>query len=290
MRLLLSLFLLALPAAACALEAALPAGPPQPAPRQSLLSDMRSTIAAGKPAAARAQAARLLWQLGPNPDEALAARLVVIDSYLAEGQGETAFRAMLRFDQDYRPLDRAVAGHFVARLLDLGLPKEAVNWLAAIDDASPLKLRLRLHAGLVRPEAAIAQARPRAAKGGAQWWRVLADAAEKTGDGALAVEAQEQLIDSGEPAAGLWEAYEREARAAANQHKLLAGDDAAWLELARRLAVRPARSRALLAYLSRHGAERETRLRAQVRHVHSLQQSGLERAAVQVYERYLKSG
>jgi len=289
MRLLLPLVLLAFPGAAWALEAALPAGQQQPAPRQSVLSGMRSAIAAGQPAAARAQAARLLWQLGPNPDEARAARLVVIDSYLAEQQGAVAFRAMLRFDQDYRPIDRATAGHFVARLLDLGFPREAVNWLAAIDDASPLKARLRLHAGLVKPETAIAQARPRAAKGGAQWWRVLADAAEKTGDSALAVEAQEQLIDSGEPA-GLWEAYEREARAAANQHKLLAGDDAAWLELARRPAVRPARSRALLAYLSRHGAERETRLRAQLRHVHSLQQSGLERAAVQVYERYLKSG
>src|SRR5687768_9799543 len=193
MRIFLALTLLALSGIAAGLESALPAGQQQPALRQSLLSDMRSAIASGQPAAARAHAARLLWQLDPSPDEARAARLVVIDSYLAEQQGAAAFRAMLRFDQDYRPLDRAIAGHFVARLLDLGLAKEAVNWLAAIDDAGPLKLRLRLHAGLVRPEAAIAQARLRAAKGGAQWWRVLADAAEKTGDGTLAVEALEQL-------------------------------------------------------------------------------------------------
>ncbi len=289
MRILLVLAL-AFTGAVWAPEAALPAGQQQPALRQSLFSDMRSAIAAGQPAAARAQAARLLWQLDPTPDEVHAARLVVIDSYLAEKQGDSAFRAMLRFDQDYRPLDRAIAGHFVEGLLDLGLPREAVNWLAAIDDASPLKLRLRLLAGLVKPETAIAQARARAARGGAAWWRVLAEAAEKGGDGTLAVEAQEQLLDAGEPAAGLWQAYDREARAAANQHKLLAGDDAAWLELARRPAVRPARSRALLAYLSRHAADRETRLRAQVRHMHSLQQGGLERAAVQVYERYLKNG
>lgn len=291
MRILLVIVSMALPGAASGLESALPAGQQQPALRQSLLTDMRSAIASGQPATARARAARLLWQLDPTPEEARAARLVVIDSHLAEQQGAVAFRAMLRFDQDYRPLDRATAGHFVARLLDLGLPTEAVNWLATLDDASPLKLRLRLHAGLVKPDAAIARARARTTKsGGADWWRVLADAAEKGGDGMLAVEAQEQLLDAGEPAAGLWQAYDREARAAANQHKLLAGDDAAWLELARRPAVRPARSRALLAYLSRHGADRETRLRAQVRHVHSLQQGGLERAAVQVYERYLKNG
>src|ERR671910_771838 len=101
MRLLLSLVLLTLPGAAWTLEAALPSGQ-RPALRESLLSGMRSAIAAGQPATARAQAARLLWQLDPSPDEARAARLVVIDSYLAEQQGAAAFRAMLRFDQDYR--------------------------------------------------------------------------------------------------------------------------------------------------------------------------------------------
>ena len=290
MRTVLALMLLTLPGAAPAAEPALPAGPQQPALRQSLLSDMRSAIAAGQPAMARAHAARLLWQLDPTPDEARAARLVVIDSYLAEKQGETAFRAMLRFDQDYRPLDRAIAGHFVAGLLDLGLHREAVNWLAALDNAGPLKLRLRLHAGLVTPETAIAQARARASRGdGADWWRVLADAAEKGGDGTLAVEAQEQLLDAGDPADRLWQAYDREARAAASQYKLLSGDDRAWLELARRPGMRAARSRAVLDYLSRNSAERETRLRAQVQHVHSLQQAGLERAAVRLYERNLKS-
>lgn len=291
MRILLVIVCMVLPGAASGLESALPAGDQQPALRQSLLSGMRSAIAAGQPATARAHAARLLWQLDPTPDEARAARLVVIDSYLAEKQGEAAFRAMLRFDQDYRPLDRAIAGHFVAGLLDLGLHREAVNWLAALDDTGALKLRLRLHAGLVKPDAAIAQARARAAKGGgAEWWRVLADAAEKSGDGTLAVEAQEQLLDAGEPASELWQAYDREARVAANQHKLLTGDDRAWLELARRPGMRAARSRAVLDYLSRHGAERETRLRAQVQHVFSLQQAGLERAAVRLYERNLKTG
>lgn len=286
MRPFLALMLLALSGTALALESAPAAGLPQAALRQSLLSDMRSAIAAGRPASARAYAARLLWQLDPTPDEVRAARLAVIDSHLAEKQGDTAFRAMLRFEQDHRPLDRATAEHFVARLLDLGLHREAVNWLAALDDAGPLKLRLRLHAGLVKPDVAITQARARAARGGAPWWRVLADAAEKSGDGTLAVEAQEQLLDAGEPASELWQAYEREARAAASQYKLLAGDDRAWLDLARR--ARAPRARALLDYLSRHGADRETRLRAHVQHVSLLQQAGLERAAVRLYERNLK--
>jgi hypothetical protein len=251
---------------------------------------MRSAIAGGRPAEARAHAARLLWQLDPTPEEARAARLVVIDGHLAEKQGETAFHAMLRFDQDYRPLDRATAAHFVSRLLDLALHKEAVNWLAALDDADPLKLRLRVHAGLVKPEIAIAQARARAAKGGPPWWRVLGEAAEKAGDSTLVVEAHEQLINAGEAAPGLWDVYDREARAAARQHKLLTGDDTAWLALARRPGLRGARSRALLAYLSRSGAQRETRLRAQLQHVLSLQQAGLERAALRLYEHYLKGG
>jgi len=70
---------------------------------------------------------------------------------------------MLRFDQDYRPLGRDVAERFVERLLDLGLEREAVNWLAGLDDAGALKLRLRFRTGLVTPDAAIAQARARLA-------------------------------------------------------------------------------------------------------------------------------
>ena len=68
MRLLLLLVFLALPVIAWALEAAPPAGPLPPALRQSLLSDMRSAIAAGQPATARLYAARLLWQLEPTSE------------------------------------------------------------------------------------------------------------------------------------------------------------------------------------------------------------------------------
>lgn len=273
--------------------AALPASLPQPALRQCLLAAMRAAVAAGQPATARAYGARLLWQLEATADEARAARLLVIETHLAERDGPTAFRAMLRFEQDYRPLERAVAERFVERLLDLGLEKEAVNWLAALEDTGALKLRLRLKAGLVEPDAAIAQARAQIARGGgAPYWQVLADAAERNGDGTLRVEALEQLLHAGEDGRqgrpvqvnGLWQAYDREAQAAANQNRLLKGDDPAWLDLAaRRLGSSPPQSRALFAYLSRNGAARETRLGAQLQLVFSLYQSGLDHAALSLY-------
>jgi len=273
--------------------AALPAGLPQPVLRQSLLAATRAAVAAGRPAVAREYAARLLWQLDPAADEARDARLLVIESHLAERQGETAFRAMLRFDQDYRPVGRGVAERFVAGLLDLGLEKEAVNWMAALDDAGPLKLRLRLRAGLVAPDAAVVQARARlAGHDAAGYWRVLADAAEKLNDGTLRVEVMERQLHAGaggnpqpSQAAALWQAYSIGAQAAANRARLLTGDDNAWMDFAsRRLGSSPPQARALFAHLSRNGAARETRLAAQLQLVFSLQQGGLDQAALRLFE------
>src|SRR3990170_4575026 len=131
--------------------AGLPGSMPQAALRQCLLEAGRAALATGQGDAARAYAARLLWQFQATPEEARAARLLVIESHLAERQGETAFRAMLRYQQDYRPLERGVAERFVEALLDLGMGEEAVNWLASLDEASPAKLMLRLKTGLATP-------------------------------------------------------------------------------------------------------------------------------------------
>lgn len=273
--------------------AQLPADIPPPLLRQCLIAAARAAVAAGQGATARAHASRLLWQLDATPDEARAARLLVIESHLAERQGETAFRAMLRFEQDYRPLDRAVAGRFVSALLDLGLAKEAVNWMAALEDSGPLKLRLRLATGLVAPDAAIAQARARlSGNGDAAWWQLLLEGADRLGDGPLRVEALERLLhaagsgDARPPqAARLWQAYSAEAQAAANQNRLLTGDDNAWLDFAsRRLASSPPQARALFAHLSRNGSARETRFAAQLQLVFSLYQDGLDLAALQLFE------
>ncbi|MBI3045134.1 MAG: hypothetical protein HYY78_20160 [Betaproteobacteria bacterium] len=272
----------------------LPADVDRPALRQCFVAATRAAVAAGQGATARAFAARLLWQLETTAEETRAARLLVIESYLAERQGEAAFRAMLRFEQDYRPLERAVAERFVGRLLDLGLEKEAVNWLAALDDAGPLKLRLRLKAGLATPDAAIAQARAQLARGGGtEYWQVLEEAAEKQGNSVLRIEALEQRLhhrDGGRPRRGqslavaLWQAYSKEAQAAANQNRLLQGDDAAWLDFAaRRLGASPPQARALFAHLARSGATRETRFGAQLQLVFSLYQGGLDYTALNLF-------
>jgi hypothetical protein len=226
-------------------------------------------------------------------DEARDARLLVIESHLTERQGETAFRAMLRFDQDYRPVGRGVAERFVTGLLDLGREKEAVNWMAALEDTGALKLRLRLKAGLLAPDAAVVQAR--AHLGGADaagYWQVLADAAEKLNDGTLRVEVMERQLHAGESgnpqpsqAAALWQAYSTGAQTAANQARLLTGDDNAWLDFAsRRLGSSPPQARALFAHLARNGAARETRLAAQLQLVFSLYQGGLDQAALRLFE------
>jgi hypothetical protein len=272
--------------------AALPAALSEPVLRRCLLAAARAAMGAGRGAAARAYAARVLWALEAPSDEARAARLIVIDSHLADRQGVPAFHAMLRYDQDYRPLDRAMARRFVEQLLELGLDHEAVNWLAALDDQGALKLHLRLRARLIEPKTAIAEARARLHKADdARYWRVLAEAAANEGNLALRVEALERLLQGHEPsalkperAAALWQAYFQAAESAANEARLLGGDDRAWLDLAaRRLEGSPPQGRALYARLSREAAAPATRLRAQSQLTESLERGGLARTALHLF-------
>jgi hypothetical protein len=174
------------------------------------------------------------------------------------------------------------------------MEKEAINWLAGLDDAGALKLQLRLRTGLIAPDAAVTQARAQIARGGApEFWQVLADAAVKQGDGVLRVEALERLpraaSDDGPQrrqaqATGLWQAYTLAAQGTANQNGLLAGDDNAWLDFAaRRIGASPPQARALFAHLARNGAARETRFSAQLQMVFSLFQSGLDHTALDLF-------
>jgi len=278
--------------------AALPSSMPSPALRSCLMSATRAAVALGLGARARAYAARLLWQLEPAGEEARAARLLVIESQLADRKGETAFRAMLRYEQDFRPLDRATAGRFVEALLDLGLDKEAVNWLASLGEASATKLRLRMRTGLIGPDSAIAQARAQLGRQSntgqdIEYWRVLGEAAARQGNGALRVEALEQLLNhyagnearsSRTPAQDLWQAYLSEAQTVANRDRLLAGDDVAWSDhAARHLGSKTHESRSLYAYLARNGAKIELRHVAQLQLVFSLYQGGLDHAALHLF-------
>jgi hypothetical protein len=253
----------------------------------------RSALELGEAARARGYAARALWQSIPGPDEERALRVLVIDSYLAERNGNAAFLAMLRFAQDYRPLDSATAARFVDGLLALDMAREAANWLSRLAEGSPAKQMLRLKAGLLTPETAIAQSRAQLAKGDARrHWQVIAEAAERGKIPSARIEALEQLTqqapdqkDAHAAAARLWDAYLASARRSANLNHLLMGDDAAWAAYAsQRLQPDPFIARAFFAYLLRHAGSPEARQSACLELVSSLQKSKLERVALRLVE------
>ena len=206
-----------------------------------------------------------------------------------------AFRSMLRYQQDYRPLERGVAERFVAALLDLGMDQEGVNWLASLDEGSPAKLMLRLKTGLATPEATVELARAWFAKANDPgYWRVIAEAARRQKNALLLAEAGERVLnrgDAGSPQAvavlarQLWQDYSSAAQEAANRNGLLVGDELNWADLAARsLGTAPPLARALYGYLARQGQAPATRHGAQLQLVFSLVNGGLERAALRLFE------
>lgn len=262
-----------------------------------------AALARGRTVDARDHAGRALWAPGLGAGTLRELRLLIIQSYVREAsskgtssgaRADDAYRSMLRFEQDYRPLDAATAGVFVDALLDLGLVREAVAWLRLLDERGPAKLRLRLHTGVVTPQSAVTQAR--AALGRSEdpaWWRILLEAADRQNNGVLRLTAMEQLLETSAvsvaegpdtDAGKLWEAYAGHARAAANSHQLLAGDDASWLEFAlRRRATEPAETRAYLAYLARNARDAKVQQSAQIRLAADFAESKLPRAGLRVF-------
>lgn len=270
--------------------AAMPAGVDAVLAAEFHAAAARSALILGRGAAARDQAARALWTAGMDAASLRELRLLVIRSMVSDGQADDAYRSMLRFQQDYRPLDTATATQFVDGLLDLKLVKEAVSWLGLLDERGPAKLRLRLHTGLLSPADTVTQARAGVARSeDPAWWRVLLDAAEKQPAPLLKIEALEQLLDRGDaPAAQssrLWEVYLAYARSAANAHQLLAGDESSWLEFAvKRKEAEPVVARAYLAYLAREGRGESLRRTAQAQLASALMAARLPRLALQLFD------
>jgi hypothetical protein len=253
----------------------------------------RSALASGEPARARGYAARALWLSNPAQDEERALRMLVIESYLAEGNGNAAFLTMLRFGQDYHPVDSAAAARFVEGLLALDMAREAANWLSRLEEGSSAKQMLRLKAGLLKPEAAIAQSRAQLAKGDSRGhWQVIAEAADRSGNPSVRIEALEQLTrladdnkDARALAARLWETYQASAGRSANLNHLLVGDDAGWATFAsQRLQPDPFIARAFFAYLAQHARASEARQSAHGRLVSSLQKGKLDLVALRLLE------
>ena len=250
----------------------------------------RSAWTLGRGAAARDQAGRALWTAGTDATRLKELRLLVIRSLVMDGQADDAYRSMLRFQQDYRPLDAATATQFVDGLLQLKRVQEAVPWLGLLDERGPTKLRLRLHTGLLSPADAVTQARAGIARSeDPAWWRVLLDAAEKQPAPLLKIETLEQLLDRPEATAAdasrLWEAYVVYARSAVNTHQLLAGDELSWMDFAqKRKEAEPVVARAYFAYLSREGRSESLRRSAQAQLVSSLMAARLPRMALQLFD------
>lgn len=270
---------------------ALPGSSTSPALHACYVAAAQAAVAMNEPAAARAHAAQLLWQRKASEAETREVRLAVIDSYLLEKRGDEAFRSMLRFHQDYQPLDRAIGDRFAAGLLDLGLDREALNWLGRTDQVSPTLLRLQLRSGTLAPDAVIAQARNALARDpDPLYFRAIQEAAARSGDRQVQVEALERILQATDArnttairngGDRLWQAYAAAATEIANREQLLVGDDSAFADYAaRRLGTNAVLSRAFYGYLARQASNPAMRHDALLQLAFSLSSAGLDRTAL----------
>jgi hypothetical protein len=248
----------------------LPATLPADFLRDAYLAGAQAALRVGQGEQVRAYLARLLWQLEPAANHALLRRLV-LESYLADQRAADAYLVQLRYQQDFPKPDKALLAQLIEVLLNAGMVREAVTWLPQLDDG-PLKLLLRLEAGLTAPSLALAEARHALQKNGSPaYWVCVLRVALLQNNVVLAQEAREQLLNMKEPAGAfpvstqtLRKAYTKLAMDVANQSSLLVGDDAAWMELAARTAATaPVTTRSLLVYLSDAAQTAEMRADAQ---------------------------
>ena len=256
----------------------------------------RAAISQNDPQGARHYAAKVLWRGDASPADARSVRLAVIDSYLAEGRADDAFASMLRFQQDYAPLERAVAERFAEGLLELEHDAAALNWVPRAEAGGAARLRLQLRSGMLSPDAAITQARAALAREShPAYWRAIHEAALRSRNGSLQVEALERLLQSADrndeaaqaaAAQRLWQAYLATAGEIGNREQLLMGDDGAWADYAaRRLGPDPYLSRAFYAYLAQRAQNPEIRRSAQLQLAYSLYSAGLDTTALRAMQR-----
>lgn len=252
----------------------------------------------GENVAARLTLARLVWQFDLNPADLKWARRLVIRSYLMDHKPAEAYRAMLRYQQDYQPLPKEVATDFVQGLLAEGQVTEATTWFTALDVASPTQLALQMHAGLIAPEAALSQARAALQRNPQPAYAaIIADAAKLLNDDRQQIAALEQWLSLSKASASnlsriqqLWQAYQREAERLGNQAQVLRGDDHAWLMLAASRGDDRLGARALYAYIAQQGSVPAQREAAQANLFAALVSAQLEGAAVLLFDAALWNG
>lgn len=265
--------------------------------REANLAAAQAALKLSRGQQARRYLARQLWQLDPiSAAEHARLRRLVLDSYLAEQRAAEAYPVYLRYQQDFPQPDKALLGTLTEAMLAASMAKEAVLWLPQLEEG-PLKLLLRLDAGLVSPDAAIAEARRALQKSGSpRYWGVILRAAQAQENAVLSQEARERLLNLPElapvgpfhvAAQSLWQAYAVMAMDAANQAGLLVGDDAAWMDWASRPATLSlVTARALLAYLAGSSGRAEIRAAAQLKFVALLRQDKLGLTALRLFEQH----
>ena len=243
---------------------------------------------------AKSTLARLLWQFDLSPKEQMTARRMLIDADVKAGQINDAYLAMLRYQQDYQPLDQATTAAFVEDLLNAGKTAEAATWIASLDPDTPLSLLGRLKAGVVAPQDAITQAQDKLQKGGSpDYWAVLFDAAGMAKNSELFLGAQEQLLNGKTLAKGLfgvqpdvlWKNYVAGGEAAGNHYQLLLGDDTSWLVQAAQIAGdSPSLSRSIYAFVLVKGSNPDSRTIAATHLMDSLLGNNLGLVALRLYQ------
>ena len=275
---------------------------PNSAPREFLQKALGHTVWAqlemNDNVAARRSLARLIWQFELNPADLKWARRLVIRSYLMDHKPAEAYRAMLRYQQDYQPLPKEVASDFVQGLLTEAHVTEATTWLSALDASSPVLLALQMQSGLIAPEAAASRARAAFQKDPQPAYAaIIADAAKLMNDDRQQITALEQWLSLSKSSAGnlsriqqLWQAYQREAERLGNQAQVLRGDDHAWLVLAASRGEDRLGARALYAYIAQQSTASAQREVAQANLYAALVSAQLEGAAVMLFDAALWNG
>jgi hypothetical protein len=255
----------------------------------------QAALDSGEPRRAGNFLRRQLWGGGALAEPAeRQARRRVIEVYLAEGRPRDAYRAMLRFQQDFRPLNGEESLAFVRGLAAGGLGKEALSFAAGVDAKHPSVVMAELGAGVITPAAALAAAKATLARSDDPGsLRLLLEAARRAPDRSAEVTALERLLNLPQKtaaqygavdAAELAEAYGRRGQELANAGQLLVGEDAAWLAAAeKRAASDPVGARALWALLAKLARSDANRRQASDRLLASLRAGKLNITAVRLF-------
>jgi hypothetical protein len=258
----------------------------------------------GRGAEARDALQQLIWSVGaPDPGSLQRWRSLLVRSYLADGDRDSALVALRRYSQDYGNEDASLRAMHGEALILTGRAGEALDALSDGDDEPIRSLRwlARLHADGGSAAAvleasiragSVADAPPLSRKAA---WGVAAEAAGMLGNHAARVAALQRhlLLDRGaglpvllraEPGE-LWTAYVDWGRAIANAAQLIVGLDDDWMQAAvERMAVDPGQARALFAVLAAQSPSAATATEAHSRFARSLaSEQGGEALLVVVY-------